>query len=104
MRIPIAIALLSLPLALAGCSHPQPFVYGPPPPGFSGIAQRGYRDGVNAAHRDIATGRAPDMHSHRRFRNPPVAPAAFEDYRRGFHEGYQSMFRVGPPPPPGPGY
>jgi hypothetical protein len=34
-----------------------------------------------------------------------VPPPAFEDYRHGFREGYQGVFRNGPPPPPpGPCY
>ena len=105
MRKLMALAVLSLPFAVAGCSHPQPVVYGPPPPGYTDIAQRGYHDGVQAARRDIATGRAPNVDRHPRFRNPPVPPPAFENYRHGFREGYQGVFRNGPPPPPpGPGY
>lgn len=102
MRKLLAVALLSLPFLLAGCSHPQP-VYGPPPPDFSQIAQQGFHDGMQAARRDISAGRAPDVKRHPRFRNPPVPPPAFEDYRHGFREGYQSAFRNGPTPPP-PGY
>jgi hypothetical protein len=104
MRKGLAIAVFSLPLALAGCSHPQPVVYAPPPPppGYTEIAQRGYHDGVEAGRRDVAAGRAPDVNRHPRFRNPPVPPPAFEDYRQGFREGYRAVFRNGPPS--GPGY
>ena len=108
MRKLMALAVLSLPFALAECSHPQPVVYAPPPPpppAFTEIGQRGYHDGIEAARRDIAAGRAPNAEHHPRFRNPPVPPPAWEDYRHGFREGYRSMFRNGPPPPPpGPGY
>jgi len=104
MRKVLALAVVSLPLALAGCSHPRP-VYvepPPPPPAYTAIAQQGYHDGVEAARRDIAKGMAPDAARHPRFRNPPVPPPAWEDYRHGFREGYRAMFRNGPPP--GPGY
>jgi hypothetical protein len=103
-KIPGLIAL-ALPLALAACSHPQPIVYAPPPPppAFSPAAQQGYQNGVEAARRDIAKGFAPDVQRHPRFRNPPVPPPAFEEYRHGFRAGYDQTFRGGPPPPP-PGY
>lgn len=103
MRKALALAVVSLTLAVAGCSHPQPVVYAPPPPGYTDIAQRGFHDGIEAARRDIAAGRAPDAARHPRFRNPPVPPPTWEDYRHGFRDGYRSMFRQGPPPP-GPAY
>jgi hypothetical protein len=49
-------AALFLPLAVAGCSHPRPVVYAPPPPGLSALAQRGYYDGSLAARNDIRKG------------------------------------------------
>jgi len=101
----LAFSALLLPLVLAGCSHPQPVAYyppPPPPPAYSQIAQQGFHDGIEAARRDIAAGRAPDVDRHPRFRKPPVPPPAFEDYRHGFREGYQQVFRHGPGP--GPGY
>ena len=98
-----AFAALLLPMALAACSHPQPVAYYPPPPpaAWTDIARHGFHDGVEAGRRDIAAGRAPDAERHPRFRNPPVPPPAFEDYRHGFREGYQQVFRHGAP---GPGY
>jgi hypothetical protein len=103
MKKLLAFAGLLIPLALAGCSHPQPVAYypPPPPPSWTEIARHGFHDGVEAARRDIAAGRAPDAERHPRFRNPPVPPPAFEDYRHGFREGYQQTFRHGAP---GPGY
>ncbi|HZB87486.1 MAG TPA: hypothetical protein VE291_02405 [Terracidiphilus sp.] len=101
MRKLLAIAALALPIALAGCGHPRVVVYEPPPPGFSGVAQRAYQDGFNAGRNDYAAGRAPDARRHGRFRNPPVPPPAFEDYRQGFRAGYRSAYRGGAP---GPGY
>jgi len=97
-----ALAALSFPLAIAGCSHPQPVAYvAPPPPAFGPVAQQGYHDGVIAARRDISKGFAPDVRRHPRFRTPPIGPP--EEYRRGFRTGYDTTFRAGPPPPP-PGY
>jgi hypothetical protein len=100
----IALAALLLPISLAGCSHPRPVVVyaaAPPPPGYSEIAQHGYHDGFEAARRDIAQGKPPSLDRHPRFRNPPVPPPAFEDYRQGFRAGYDAYMRHGPPPPAG---
>ena len=99
MRKAFALAVLALPLAVAGCSHPQTVVYAvpPPPPAFTQIAQRGFHDGFEAARRDMAKGVAPNVDRHPHFRNPPVPPPAFEDYRHGFREGYQRAFREGSP-------
>ncbi|HEY6491134.1 MAG: hypothetical protein WCC26_05375 [Terracidiphilus sp.] len=105
MRKALALAVVSLPLALAGCSHPQPVVYAPPPPpppGYTQIAMRGYHDGGEAGRRDFTAGRAPNAERHPRFRNPPVPPPAWEDYRHGFRDGYRAAYRNAPPP--GPGY
>jgi hypothetical protein len=98
-----ALAVLAIPFALAGCSHPRPVYYAPPPPPaeWGPAAQQGYHDGINAARRDIHNGLAPDLRRHPRFNNPPVGPP--EEYRRGFRSGYDTAFRGGPPPPP-PGY
>lgn len=98
MRSTLALVVLALPLAIAGCSHPRPVYVDvpPPPPAFTEIAQRGFHDGFDAARRDMAMGLAPDVDRHPRFRNPPVPPPAFEDYRHGFREGYQRALHTGP--------
>lgn len=104
MRKLFALAVVSLPLALAGCAHhAQPtVVYAPPPPGYTAIAQRAYQDGFRAARHDIADGKGPNVERHPHFRNPPVPAAAYEDFRHGFREGYQQAFHSGPGvPPPG---
>jgi hypothetical protein len=94
----IALAVLSMPLFLAGCSH-QVVVYAPPPPAeFSAIAQQAFRDGFEAARRDIAHNVPPGVEKHPRFRNPPVPPPAVEDYRHGFREGYQAFLHQAPAP------
>ena len=107
MKKLLAMATLLLPIAIAGCSHPQPAPYyppPPPPPAGAEVAQQGYHDGVDAAQRDIARGAPPDVKRHPRFRNPPVPPPLMEDYRHAFRNGYDQVFRHGPPPPPPPGY
>jgi hypothetical protein len=104
MRKLFAVAILVLPLAVAGCSHPQPApYYPPPPPAASQVAQQGYHDGFQAAQRDISKGAPPDPHRHPHFRNPPVPPPLIEDYRHAFRTGYDQVYRHGPTPPP-PGY
>ena len=113
-RFVVLAALLS-PLMVAGCSHPN--YYPPPPPGaVDDVAARGYHDGFEAARRDVANRRPPDMRHHPNFRNPPVPPPAFEDYRRAFRSGYDAFLHNGappdrrgpegppPPPPPPPQY
>ena len=60
------------------------------------IAQRAYQDGFRAARHDIADGKGPNADRHPHFRNPPVRPPAYEDYRHAFREGYQQAFRSGP--------
>ena len=106
MKKLIAVATLLLPLALAGCSHPQPAPYyppPPPPPAASQVAQQGYHDGFEAAQRDISKGAPPDPGRHPHFRNPPVPPPLIADYRHAFRNGYDQVYRHGPTPPP-PGY
>ena len=95
----ILLAVLFAPLAITGCSH-RTVVYAapPPPPVLDGIAQRGYHDGFDAAQRDVAEGRPPALERHPRFRNPPVASPAFDDYRHAFKAGYNAFLHQGPPP------
>jgi hypothetical protein len=104
MKKLLAVATLLLPLAIAGCSHPQPY-YPPPPPPPAGaqVAQQGYHDGFEAAQRDISRGAPPDAGRHPHFRNPPVPPPLIADYRHAFRNGYDQVYRHGPTPPP-PGY
>ena len=93
----IALPVLLLPLALAGCSHRPAVVYAAPPPlAFDEIAQRGYSDGFAAARRDVADGRPPALERHPRFRNPPAPPPAYEDYRHGFRARYNAFLHQAP--------
>ena len=100
MKKILALSLLSAAALLAGCSHPQPVAYGPPPPAIQ-IHDQGIHDGFEAARNDVAHGRPPAFARHPRFRNPPVPPPAFGDYRSGFRQGYEQFLHQGPPPPPG---
>jgi len=98
----LALSATLLPIALSGCSHPRyDAYYGPPPPSaYTDIARQGFHDGSDAARRDIADGRRPDADRHPRFRNPPVPPPAWDDYRHGFRDGYHQVFEHGGSPPP----
>jgi hypothetical protein len=94
----IFLSVLFTPLAFCGCSHRTTVVYAAPPGAVDEIAQRGYHDGYEAARRDVAEQRAPDVKRHPKFRNPPVPPEAVQDYRHAFRAGYQAFLRQGPPP------
>jgi len=98
LKLFLALTALALPLAAAGCSHPRPVVYAPPPPGLGAAEQHGYYDGSLAARNDIRKGFAPDVLRHRRFGNPPVPAPAIEEYRHGFRNGYEQTFSSSPVP------
>ncbi len=89
------------PLLLAGCSHPHPGAYYPPPPTASQVARQGFHNGFDAARRDVASGRPPLFDRHPRFRNPPVPLPAVEEYRQAFRNGYEKFLHPTPPSPPG---
>lgn len=91
MRKVFAIALLALPLAVAGCSTHENRYYGSPP-AYGEIAQRAFHDGYDAGRHDLRRGWSPDVDRHGAFRNPPVPRGAFEDYRHEFREGYERAF------------
>ena len=59
-----------------------------PPAEFRDIQRRGFHDGIEAARRDIADQRPPDVERKREFREPPVPPEGRDEYREGFHRGY----------------
>ena len=63
-----------------------------PPQEFRDIQRRGFHDGIEAARRDIAEQRPNDLDKKREFREPPVPPEAREEYREGFHRGYDMAF------------
>ncbi len=99
MKRALLLITLLVPVGLAGCAHKTVVVYQAPPPpvDFSAIAQRGFHDGFEAARRDLANNRQPNLEHHPRFRNPPVPAGAFEDYRHGFREGYNRYLHEATP-------
>jgi hypothetical protein len=99
MKKALALSFVSIAALLAGCSHPQPY-YGPPPPAVSAqeIHDRGVHDGFDAAAKDVRNNRPPSFDHHPLYRNPPVPPSAFRDYRQGFRQGYEQFLHQGPPP------
>lgn len=100
----IVLAALAAPLAMAGCSHQHTYAYSPPPPPpppppvAANFGQIGYRDGFEAARRDVARQMPPNLRHHPNFRRPPVPPPAFKEYRRAFRAGYDAFLHNGPPP------
>jgi hypothetical protein len=101
MKKSLGLTAISAALLLAGCSHPQPVYYAPPPPAlnYQAIAQQGFRDGFDAARHDVATGHPPVFDHNARWRRPPVPPPGFDAYRRGFTDGYNRYLHPTPPPP-----
>ena len=94
MRKALALAVLAVPLALAGCAeHDRAYYNAPPPPGYEHFAERGFHDGFDAARHDMSKGWRPDVDRHGAFRNPPVPGRAVDEYRHGFREGYERAFR-----------
>ena len=95
----IALGALLFPFSLAGCGHRTVVVYNvpPPPAGVADAGHQGYNDGVVAAQQYISAGRPLKIDWHSRFRNPPVPPPLFGDYRHGFRAGYNQVVHHGPP-------
>lgn len=96
MKKGLVLAALLLPFTLAGCGHRVVVYAAPPPPlNFNEIARQGFNDGYEAARHDVEHNAPPSLEKHSRFRNPPAPPPAFDDYRHGFREGYQSFLHRG---------
>ena len=73
MRKALALAVLALPLALAGCAeHDRTYYSGQYAPAQERFEQRGFHDGFDAGRHDYSKGRRPDADRHGSFRNPPV--------------------------------
>lgn len=106
-KLGLGVALLC-GVGLVGCSHSRPVAYYPPPPpppppvGESAVFQQGRHDGYEAARHDVAEQRPPVFGDHPRFRNPPVPPPAWDEYRNAFRAGYEQFLHQGAQgPPPG---
>jgi len=94
MRKAFAVALLTLPLALAGCAeHERAYYAGSYAPAYDRAGERGFHDGFKAGRHDMSKGWPPDADRHGDFRNPPVSRGAVDEYRHSFHEGYERAFR-----------
>ena len=97
-------SLLSAALILgAGSALAQYGPGGPPPPGyaqggpgswdappsdFREIAQRGFRDGMDGARKDVENHRRPGVNNRDEYRTPPVDRRDWREYKRGFKRGY----------------
>jgi hypothetical protein len=93
MRKVLGLAVLALPLVIAGCAeHERSNYSGSYAPAYERFGERGFHDGFEAGRHDMSNRRRPDADRHGRFRNPPVPGRAVEDYRHGFREGYQRAF------------
>ncbi len=94
MRKALAVALLSLPLVLAGCAeHERAYYSAPYAPAQERFGERGFHDGSEAGRHDRSKGWRPDANRHGDFRNPPVPRGVVDEYRHGFREGYERAFR-----------
>ena len=59
-----------------------------PPPAFRDAQQRGYRDGVEGARRDVQNHRPPNVNNRDEYRHPSVPRDLRRDYKDGFRQGY----------------
>ncbi len=60
-----------------------------PPAEYRDVQRQGFRDGIEAAHRDFDHHRHADAGDHEQFRHPPVPRGVRDDYREGFRHGYE---------------
>ncbi len=76
-----------------------------PPGDFHSDAQRqGFRDGIQAARHDFEAHRQLNVDAHPELRHPPVDYRLRDDYRDGFHRGYDvAVHHLMEQPRPGPG-
>ncbi|MGA2351625.1 MAG: hypothetical protein ABSF70_14410 [Terracidiphilus sp.] len=63
-----------------------------PPQEFRDIQRQGFHDGLEAAHYDFDHQLPQNVQGRREFLNPPVPREGREDYRIGFHRGYDAAF------------
>jgi hypothetical protein len=111
----LALSLASSSLLMAQIGPPQDHGgWDAPPQEFRDIQRQGFRDGIQAARRDMENQRPPNAERSMEFRRPPVPPPARDEYREGFRRGYMMalshshegmgsgpmpMAQNGPPPP-----
>lgn len=63
-----------------------------PPQEFRDMQRQGFRDGIQAARRDVENHRQPDAERTMEFQRPPVPLPAQDEYRDGFRRGYMMAF------------
>jgi hypothetical protein len=71
----------------------QQYGWDVPPQEFNEVQRRGFHDGVEAAHRDYASGKRPNVNEHGEYRDPndlprDVPPELRDAYRVAFRHGY----------------
>jgi hypothetical protein len=75
-----------------------------PPQEFREIQRQGFHDGIEGARKDVDNHRRPDVNNRDEYRQPPLPPGAWEEYREGFRRGYElamsHLMNGGPPMPP----
>jgi len=59
-----------------------------PPPEFSDIERRGFRDGIEGARKDYGNHRRPNVDNREEYRHPNLPRNEWNDYRGGFRRGY----------------
>jgi hypothetical protein len=59
------------------------------PDRFTEVGQRGFREGIEGARRDLQNHRRPDPNNRDEYRSPNVPPQFVDDYREGFRLGYE---------------
>jgi ribosome modulation factor len=60
------------------------------PPELSEAERRGFRDGIEGAHKDAGNHRAFDVNNREEYQHPHVPQRDREAYRHGFERGYQA--------------
>lgn len=60
---------------------------------FREFQRQGFQDGLSAAQQDFDLHRRPDVNIHAELRHPSVPPNMVNDYKDGFHRGYDAGVR-----------
>ena len=60
-----------------------------PPQEWQEVQRRGFRDGIEGAHKDFDNHRRPDVNNRDEYRSPSVPWQMREKYREGFRRGYE---------------
>jgi hypothetical protein len=82
-----------MPMAPPPPAQYQERAWDMPPQEFREFQRTGFHDGIEAARRDFADHREPEVEAKREFREPPVPREARDDYRDAFRRGYVMAFK-----------